>query len=1309
MSFINILDSLSILFILAALIILVTNWRDNLNKEVRVQIGGLLCFSLSYYILLFLQWADITHSLDKLEDLIGVLLPMWWAFVFYVSIHHIIMRDLRESEQEFKTLFESANDALQLIDGDKFIECNNATVLLYGCKNKSDVIGHSPLYFSPEKQLDGQLSSIKEKQYIEAAYSGEPQQFYWRHTQKNGAPIDFEVSLNRVMLRNKIYLLAIGRDITQRKKAELALRESEEKFRTLFESVNDGLHLMDRNNFIECNDMAVSIFGCDSKSDLVGHSPVEFSPERQPDGELSSTKARRYLDEAFSGKALRFYWKHKRKDSTLIDVEVSLTSVVVNNKKYVLAMQRDITQRKKAEMALHESEEKFRTLFESANDGLHLMEGDKFIECNDMALLIYGCDKKSDVINHSPLDFSPEKQPDGQLSSVKAMEYINAALSGKPQRFYWKHKQKDGTPIDVEVSLNKVVLSNKSYLLAVERDITQHMKAEVALRESERRLSTLIKNLPGMAYRCQNIKNWKFNFASEGALALTGYSAQELIENETVNYADIILDEDRKFVWDQVQKSLAAHQLFSIEYRIKTKSGALKWVTEKGSGIFSTNGEILAIEGLISDITKRKQAEEALEKRVIALTQPLGDIENIAFDELLNIDNIQRIQDGFANATGVASLITDPEGNPITKPTNFCKFCNIIRGTEKGCANCYKSDTIIGKINKNGPTIQVCKSGGLWDAGAAIVVGKKHIANWLIGQVRNTAQSEDKIRKYAKEIDTDEEKLAEAFREVTAMSYEKFESIANSLFLLAKQISTSAYQNIQQARFITARKKAEKELRQNNEMLEDKIEERTAELKAAKEQAESANQAKTLFLSKMSHEIRTPMNAILGFSQLMRRDPDLTETQNKYLTTINRSGEHLLALINNVLEMSKIEAGCIILQPETLDFHRLINDLVTMFRVRTEAKNLQFDLMLEKDVPRFIISDNSKLREILINILGNAIKFTEKGGIVIRVKSVTAKSNDEVKLFVEVEDTGCGIAKEDIEAVFTAFEQADKANWHAGTGLGMPISRQFAHMLGGDLTVKSRVGRGSIFKFSFDAKLSSEEKVQSVRDKNKLSVTALAPGQKKFNILIADDDASNRELLMQLLKSVGFKTCVAQDGEEAVRVFKKEKPDAVLMDYHMPKADGFQATKEIKATPEGKNIPIIIITTSTLDQSHENALEAGADSLIKKPYIEDDLLEEIKKFLDLKYVYAKDSAEAATVPDTKQEDFSRIAKAIKKLPGTLVSKMHQAVLEGNQNNLLNLISSAEIKPELAKLLRSKAENFEYENLAGILTQKESGK
>ncbi|MBI9060315.1 MAG: PocR ligand-binding domain-containing protein, partial [Labilibaculum sp.] len=237
----------------------------------------------------------------------------------------------------------------------------------------------------------------------------------------------------------------------------------------------------------------------------------------------------------------------------------------------------------------------------------------------------------------------------------------------------------------------------------------------------------------------------------------------------------------------------------------------LNRVTELEKELAKANSKIEAL-----DITERKQMEEALEKRIVALTQPMDSSAGITFEELFNMGDIQRLQDQFSDASGVASIITQTDGTPITKPSNFCRLCSdIIRKTDKGLKNCFKSDAALGHYNPKGPSIQPCLSGGLWDAGAAITVGGKHIANWLIGQVRDATQTDDKMRAYANEIEADEETVIKAFHEVPAMTREQFEKVSQALFTLAKQLSDMAYQNMQQARFITERKQAEETLRES--------------------------------------------------------------------------------------------------------------------------------------------------------------------------------------------------------------------------------------------------------------------------------------------------------------------------------------------------------------------------------------------------------------------------------------------------------------------------------------------------------------
>ena len=286
--------------------------------------------------------------------------------------------------------------------------------------------------------------------------------------------------------------------------------------------------------------------------------------------------------------------------------------------------------------------------------------------------------------------------------------------------------------------------------------------------------------------------------------------------------ADIIGKTDYDFVNKDLADFFRAHDRKALE--AGKPSSNEEWLTFADNGyrgLFETiktpmhdaDGKLVGVLGVARDITDRKRAEEALEKRMVALTLPLDDSGSVTFEELFNLVDIQRLQDEFAKATGVASIITHPDGTPITAPSNFCRLCSIIRKTEKGCANCFKSDAAIGRFSSLGPAIQTCMSGGLWDAGAGISVGGRHIANWLIGQVRDATQTEKHMRRYAREIGADQDAVVEAFREVPAMSRERFGLVAQALFTLANQLSATAYQNVQQARFIADRKRAEEALR----------------------------------------------------------------------------------------------------------------------------------------------------------------------------------------------------------------------------------------------------------------------------------------------------------------------------------------------------------------------------------------------------------------------------------------------------------------------------------------------------------------
>jgi PAS domain S-box-containing protein len=469
------------------------------------------------------------------------------------------------------------------------------------------------------------------------------------------------------------------------------------------------------------------------------------------------------------------------------------------------------------------------------------------------------------------------------------------------------------------------------------------------------------------------------------------------------------------------------------------------------------------------------------------------------------------------------------------------------------------------------------------------------------------------------------------------------------------------------------------------------------ERKRYEQSLQQANRAKSVFLANMSHEIRTPMNAILGFSQLMLRDQDLTARQCQYLGTINRSGEHLLALINDILEMSKIEAGRTTLNPSTFDLRALLKDLEMMFRVRTDEKKLSFSAETIGDVPQFIVTDINKLRQVFINVIGNAVKFTEEGGVGLRVRADRGGAAGP-SLRVEVEDTGPGISADELGKLFRHFEQTKTGQQTGtGTGLGLAISREFVRLMGGDITVSSQVGRGSVFVIDLPLR---EGEAQAVQAKdNPRHVLSLQPGQAACRVLIADDIEDNRQLLAQLLAPVGFEIRLATNGAEAVREFEQWRPHLVLMDFRMPVMDGHEAIRQIRAMPGGREVKIIAVTASAMDDNRQELMEVGADDFIGKPFRETELFQKIHAHVGVEYVYA-DHPTAAS----REEAAELTPASLAGWPRALIDPMREAVVTADLDQLLAKIQGVEARdPRVARGLRRLAEGFQYQKLLDLFS------
>jgi PAS domain S-box-containing protein len=473
------------------------------------------------------------------------------------------------------------------------------------------------------------------------------------------------------------------------------------------------------------------------------------------------------------------------------------------------------------------------------------------------------------------------------------------------------------------------------------------------------------------------------------------------------------------------------------------------------------------------------------------------------------------------------------------------------------------------------------------------------------------------------------------------------------------------------------------------------------ELEKARREAEAANQAKSTFLANMSHELRTPLNAILGFTQLMDRDPNLSSERQEYLKVINHSGEHLLGLINEVLEMSKIEAGQVVLQERTADLYDMLYGLEEMFSLRAADKGLALNFSWSDGVPRHVFIDEGKIRQVLSNLLGNAVKFTQEGEVTLQVSCETS-SRDLARLRFEVGDTGPGIALEELEVIFDPFIQtASGQEFQEGTGLGLSISRQYVQLMGGDLAVQSEVGEGSIFKFEILVKLAKMDQLQG--EESHRRVLGLEPDQPQYRLLIAEDDVDNRKLLVKFLEPFGFELQEAADGQQAVRIWESWEPHLIWMDMRMPVMDGHNATTHIKNTTKGQETVIIALTATAFEEERERVLLEGCDDFIRKPFHEGEIFEMLSKHLGIKFLYEEGEPAEEISPATVPPGAELSPEDLTAIPQSVLTALDNATVEADLTKINYLIDQIGIQePEVADQLRVMANNFDYQKITALL-------
>lgn len=743
------------------------------------------------------------------------------------------------------------------------------------------------------------------------------------------------------------------------------------------------------------------------------------------------------------------------------------------------------------------------------------------------------------------------------------------------------------------------------------------------LRMSQQRLDNIVTNSPGAIYRCLNDEHWTMDFISAGITRISGYAAEEFLQNRVRSYASIIHPEDRQRVSNAVAHGLERQKRYEMEYRLVAANSRLRWVHEQGQGVYNSDGQLLYLDGVIFDITVQREAEEAL---------------HISSERLHLATRVAKI--------GIWDW--DISNNELLWDNSMYQLYGI------------KAEDF----------------GGAYDAWARTVHPEDR--EYTDGEIQAALRGE---REYTAEFRI--VRPDGAIRYIKAESKTFLEQDGSPLRMIGTNID------------ITERKQYEKQLQHYKDDLEETVQQRTEELRLARDAAEAANKAKSVFLANMSHELRTPLNAILGFSQMMQQEPELTATQRDDIEIINNSGMHLLKLINDILEIAKIEAGKLQLEISTFDLHALVDEVSSMMKIRAQQKGLQLNLDQSLEFPHYIKGDEARLRQILINLTSNAVKFTEQGAVTLHL-GVQDKAHHH--LLIEVEDNGPGISEADQQRLFRPFVQLPLGETQGGSGLGLTIINQFVQMMGGSITIESKLGEGSLFRIELPLEMPDEQEVLHLYDNHSAEVIGLEPGQPIYRILVAEDQHDNQILLVRLMTFLSLKVKVAENGEECVRLFKEWKPDLILMDWRMPVLDGAEAAQQIRQLPDGDKVKIVAVTASVFKEQQEELHAVGMDGIVRKPYRFNEIYTTLAEQLGLRYLY-KEPTSRQPLPELDVERVNALPEELRRQLREAVERLETKAI----NSAIQQVRDHDA--DLANNLLTISEGFNYQILLDALNER----
>ncbi|MEJ7860261.1 MAG: PAS domain S-box protein [Pyrinomonadaceae bacterium] len=1144
------------------------------------------------------------------------------AVVMHVDVteRKLAEESLKDSEERYRDLFENANDLIYTHDLEgRFTSLNRAGEKITGYSRvEVQKINITDIILPEYLEIARAMMARKIEQRITTFYELEI-------ITKNKRRLTLEVSTRLVYQNGEpISVQGIARDITERKRSQERLREREEWMRAIFNASRDGIIIENEAIITDVNQSFIQLMGYTESEELIGKNVSELLPPDEAQ-RMAEYGLRRLRGE---DAPLLYEYKVKRKDGTLIDVEGAVSTLDIGGKKYIMTAQRDITKRKQIEQALEQSARDYRTVFEQAHDAIIVFtpEQEIVLDVNKRACDLYGFNCSEFIgMSLETITKNVTYGRDKLDETLKRGEYVN---------FETVHYCKDKSEMFLDVNASIILYQGQQAIISINRDITKRKQIEETLEKERSFLNAMLDNLTDGLVACD--AKGKLTLFNRATQEFHGLPAEPLLPEQWAEHYDLYGGDG---VTPMSQEQIPLFRAFqgeivsNVEMIVAPKNKKRLTLLASGQPISDSHGNKIGAVVRMHDITEQKQAETNLkksEKRYRDLVEKsLGLICTHTLDGL-----ILTVNPAFANSLGypqeelVGSFITDylqPSAIPYYKEylrtirqqpevsgtvyvinksgeEHFWNYNNALILEDKG------NEYVICHAQDNTERMRIELELTASELGLKEAQQIAHIGSWDWNIVEDKITWSDELYRifgqepqessavtykgYLNKIFPDDRELVEkhiekALRDKQYPDFEhrilRADGSVRGVYCAGKVVLDETGEPIKLSgvvRDITESKRIE------------------AELKEAYNAALESTRLKSEFLANMSHEIRTPMNGIIGLTGLLL-DTELSDLQLKYTKAVESSADTLLTIINDILDFSKIEAGKLRYEKIDFDLREAVEQPVEMLAERAYAKGIELASLVYTGVPTTLRGDPGRLRQILTNLIGNAIKFTDQGEVVINVQKESEAENHVIIRF-EVKDTGIGISRETQRRLFQAFVQADGSTTrrYGGTGLGLAISKQIVELMGGEIGVESTPGVGSTFWFT--ARL---EKQLTPAVLTPVTSTANLKGKR---VLVVDDNDTNRLIFLYQTASWGMIGTEVNSGAKALELMREaaanKKPfDIVILDLMMPEMDGFDLAHAIKADPGIAEIPLVLLTSYGKHGHDEMARDAGINAYLQKP------------------------------------------------------------------------------------------------------------